>query len=201
LLAIVQTACSQDIKLPAPDKTGGIPLMQALDQRQTSREFSLKEVALNALSDLCWAAWGFNRGDKRTAPSSMNKQEMELYVFLEKGVYLYYAKDHKLELLKTVDFRSRCGTQDFVAQAPVNFIYVADMTKAGLNTPDEITLEKLIPSHANTGFMAQNVYLTAASKGMVCVVRAWVDAEDLQELLELNPMKKVLYGQTVGYPK
>ncbi|WP_026473543.1 SagB/ThcOx family dehydrogenase [Alkaliflexus imshenetskii] len=201
IVLTTQSACSQDIRLPEPDKKGGIPLMQALNERQTSREFTDKELSLQDIADLCWAAWGYNRDDKRTAPSSMNKQEMDLYVFLKSGAYLYNAKTHTLELVKKGDLRAHCGSQDFVAGAPLNFIYVADLSKAGLSSPNEITAEKLIPSHANSGFMAQNVYLTAASKGLACVIRAWIDADELHQVLELNAMQKALYGQTVGHKK
>ncbi|GAO29505.1 NADH oxidase [Geofilum rubicundum JCM 15548] len=199
LFLLAHSAYSQNIELPAPDNSGGIPLMEALNKRQSNRAFSSQALSLQDVSDLCWAAWGFNRDDKRTAPSSQNKQEMELYVFLEKGIYKYNAEQHMLELLKKGDFRKHAGLQDFVATAPLNFVYVSDLSKAGVERPEDITTESLIPSHANSGFMAQNVYLTAASKNLGCVIRAWVDADDLHKTLNLNPMQKALYGQTVGY--
>ncbi len=201
LLIMCQTAFSQNIQLPSPDKEGGMPLMKALNERQSSREFNQKEVSLKDLSDLCWAAWGFNREDKRTAPSSMNKQEMDLYVVLAKGLYLYNAKENKLILVKSGDLRSFCGKQDFVAVAPLNFIYVANMEKAGIKTVGEITPEKMFPSHANSAFMAQNVYLVAASKSMACVVRAWIDFPALEKAMGLTPLQKVIIGQTIGYKK
>jgi nitroreductase len=201
LFLVANSACSQNIELPPPDNSGGIPLMEALNKRQSTREFSNQPLALQDISDLCWAAWGFNRNGKRTAPSSQNKQEMDLYVFLEKGIYLYNAEDHILELIKKGDFRQHAGLQDFVATAPLNFVYVSNLEKAGIETPEAITTESLIPSHANSGFMAQNVYLTAASKNLGCVIRAWVDADELHKVLNLNPMQKALYGQTVGYRK
>ncbi len=201
LFLLAHSACSQNIELPAPDNSGGIPLMEALNKRQSTREFTNQPLSLQDISDLCWAAWGFNRDEKRTAPSSQNKQEMELYVFLEKGIYKYNAEQHILELLKKGDFRQHAGLQDFVATAPLNFVYVSNLAKAGVETPEAITTESLIPSHANSGFMAQNVYLTAASKNLGCVIRAWVDADELHKVLNLNPMQKALYGQTVGYRK
>ncbi len=201
LFLLTHSVCSQNIELPAADHSGGIPLMEALSKRQSNRAFSSRPLPLQDLSDLCWAAWGFNRDDKRTAPSSQNKQEMELYVFLENGIYKYNAEQHILELLKKGDFRQHAGLQDFVATAPLNFVYVSNLAKAGVKTPEAITTESLIPSHANSGFMAQNVYLTAASKNLGCVIRAWVDADELHKILNLNPMQKALYGQTVGYRK
>lgn len=201
LFLLGHSACSQNIELPAPDTSGGMPLMEALNKRQSTREFSSQALSMQDISDLCWAAWGFNRDDKRTAPSSQNKQEMELYVFLEKGIYKYNAVEHVLELMTKGDLRKHAGLQDFVATAPLNFVYVSNLAKAGVETPEAITTESLIPSHANAGFMAQNVYLTAASKNLGCVIRGWVDAEELHKILNLNPMQKALYGQTVGYRK
>lgn len=191
------------IELPAPDKKGGMPLMQALNQRHSSRNFSSKEVTLQQLSNLCWAAWGFNRPEdgKRTAPSSMNKQEIELYVVLKDGAYYYNAREHRLDLIKKGDLRSYCGRQAFVAKAPVNFIYVANMKKAGVNKPEDITTEILMTSYANTGFIAQNTYLASVSEGLVCVVRGSIDKPALEKALELSPLHKVILGHTIGYEK
>jgi SagB-type dehydrogenase family enzyme len=196
-------AQSQTIELPAPDKNGGMPLMQALNERHSTREFSSRELSLQQISDLCWAAWGYNRPEtrKRTAPSSMNKQEMELYVVMEKGAYFYNAEKHRLELIKNGDLRSFCGKQDFVAKAPVNFIYIANMKKAGVKNASEITTELLMASHANTGFIAQNTYLACASKGLECVVRGWIDKEALRDMLGLSPLYKIILGHTIGYGK
>ncbi|WP_462319623.1 SagB/ThcOx family dehydrogenase [Marinilabilia sp.] len=201
MIAVSAFGQAQTIKLPAPDKTGGMPLMQAMNERHSSREFSQKELSKQQLSNLCWAAWGFNRSDakKRTAPSSMNKQEMELYVVLKDGAYRYNAEAHKLELIKEGDLRSYCGKQDFVATAPVNFIYVANMKKAGVEKPEDITPTHIATSHANTGFIAQNTYLACASEGLECVVRAWIDKEALENAMGLSPFHKVILGHTIGY--
>jgi nitroreductase len=199
LLSVISSA--QNIALPAPDRQGGIPLMKALNERQSTRDFSDKEISLQDISDLCWAAWGYNRDDKRTAPSSMNKQEMDLYVVLKQGAYLYNARKNLLELIKDGDLRKFCGKQDFVAAAPLNFIYVANLKKAGIKTEDAITTEELLPSYNNTGFMAQNVYLVAASKNLGCVVRAWIDSDQLEKTLGLSPLQKVILGQTLGHKK
>jgi SagB-type dehydrogenase family enzyme len=192
---------SQIIKLPPPDKTGGMPLMKALNERHSSRKFSRKKLTKQQLSNLCWAAWGYNREEerKRTAPSSMNQQEMELYAVIEEGAYYYNAEEHQLERIKDGDLRPYCGKQDFVATAPVNFIYVANMKKAGVENPDDITPEHLMTSHANTGFIAQNTYLACASEGLVCVVRSWIDKPALEKALGLSPFHKVILGHTIGY--
>ncbi|MFW6326826.1 MAG: SagB/ThcOx family dehydrogenase [Bacteroidota bacterium] len=203
VLTSTQVVISQTIDLPAPEKNGGMPLMEALSERSSSRDFSSKDLSKQQLSNLCWAAWGYNRTDakKRTAPSSMNKQEMELYVVLKDGAYLYNAENHQLDMIKKGDLRSYCGKQDFVGKAPVNFIYVANMQKADVEKPENITPEHIATSHANTGFIAQNTYLACASEGLVCVVRAWIDKEALENALGLSPLHKVILGHTIGYTK
>lgn len=188
------------IQLPPPAKTGGMPLMEALDKRQSERSFSTETLDLQQLSNLCHAAWGINRPEngRRTAPSSRNRQEMAVYVVLIDAVYLYNAQQHRLDLHKSGDFRAYCGSQDFVATAPVNLIYVADMKKMGLNRPEEITADKLMTPWANCGFMAQNVYLYCASEGLATVIRAMIERESLHQKLELDPMQQIIMGQTVG---
>lgn len=88
---------AQDIKLPSPQKQGGEPLLQVLSKRASTRDFDTqKNIDSQTLSNLLWAAWGYNREDKRTAPSAMNRQEISLYIVMAQGVYLYDAKQNKL---------------------------------------------------------------------------------------------------------
>lgn len=182
-------AFAQDITLPAPQTNGGKPLMQALAARQSARQYSDRALAPQTLSNLLWAAYGFNRPDKRTAPSAKNQQEMEIYVFLKDGVYLYDAKANKLVQKAAGDNRKLAGTQAFVATAPVNLVLVGDLSK--LN-------RELI--HADCGFISQNVYLFCASEGLATVVRAGLDKPALAKLLGLRPQQEALYNQCIGYP-
>lgn len=86
---------AQDIKLPSPQKQGGEPLLQVLSKRASTRDFDTqKNIDSQTLSNLLWAAWGYNREDKRTAPSAMNRQEISLYIVMAQGVYLYDAKQN-----------------------------------------------------------------------------------------------------------
>ena len=119
---------------------------------------------MNQLSDLLWAGWGINRpaDKKRTAPSSRNVQEIDVYVALSSGLYLYDAESNKLKQIHNRDIREFCGTQDFVATAPLNLVYVADMGKLGKKEGDEIKDSDLLSSWANTAFIAQNIYLYCA---------------------------------------
>ena len=127
---------AQDVKLPIPDRSGGKPLMEALNQRRSTRTFQEKELSLQQLSNLLWAANGFNRDDKRTAPTANNRQELELYITTREALYFYDARNHSLREIKKGDLRGETGAQDFVAKVPLNLIFVVDMQKAsGRSTP------------------------------------------------------------------
>ncbi len=194
---------AQDIILPAPAKSGGKPLMEALNERESSRLFSETELTLRQLSDLLWAAWGINRetDGKRTAPSSHNYQEMDVYVTLKTGLYLYDAQKNILRQIHNRDIRALTGTQDFPATAPVNLVYVSDMSKRGIKEGQEIKDSDLFSSWANTGFMAQNVYLYCASEGLSCVIRAMVPRDKLAPEMGLRPLQAIILAQTVGFPQ
>ncbi|MBN1291113.1 MAG: nitroreductase family protein [Candidatus Latescibacteria bacterium] len=187
------------ILLPQPQITGGKPLMQALNDRQTSREFSNKKLPEQMLSNLLWAAFGVNRQDsgKRTAPSAVNWQEIDIYVTTEDGVYLYDAFKNILQPVLAKDIRALTGTQPFVGDAAVNLVYVADYSKMGGNSDEG----KARTSMADTGFIGQNVYLFCASEGLATVVRGLVDREALAKELNLRDNQKITLCQTVGFPK
>lgn len=173
--------------------------MEALDARKSDRAFSDKELSDQTLSDLLWAAWGFNREDKRTAPSSRNRQEIDVYVSLQKGLYLYDAKNNVLKQISKEDIRSTTGViqQLFVKNAPVNLIYVSNKNKI----TGKIEEDLIAATYANTGFISQNVYLFCASEGLNTVVRAMFDKEKLAKKMNLGKDQIVTLTQTVGYPK
>ncbi len=184
------------IKLPPPETTGGMPLMEALSKRHSDREFSSNQLDEKTLSTLLWAAVGINRSEsgKRTAPTANNSLSMEVYVIMEAGAYRYSAEEHALELVTNKDIRELAGNQDFVKTAPLNLVYVSDYSrmKEGSN--------KEMYSGAHAGFISQNVYLYCASAGLSTVVRAWVEREPLSKALNLNDNLHVVLAQTVGYP-
>lgn len=185
------TTSAQDIKLPAPDRTVGQPLMKALNERKSTRDFQDKELSLQQLSDLLWAANGFNRDDKRTAPTANNRQELELYVALKSGLYFYDAKSNMLKIIKEGDYRKNTGTQDYVGTAALNVILVADMDKASSEQY----------AFTDCGFIAQNIYLYCASEGLGAVVRGSFNKDELGELLQLKNNEQVLLTQSVGYAR
>jgi SagB-type dehydrogenase family enzyme len=186
------------VQLPPPRTTGGKPLMQALKDRHSTREFGSQKLSPQVLSNLLWAAFGVNRPDgRRTAPSAMNWQEVDIYVATPDGLYLYDAKANALHTISTRDVREATGTQDFVKEAAANLVYVADLAKTGRASGEEQTLYL----GADAGFIAQNVYLFCASEGLAAVVRGSVERPALSKLMKLRPEQKIILAQTVGYPK
>ena len=189
----------KSIRLPKPQTTGGKPLMQALKERKTTRSFSSKELPSQVLSNLLWAAFGINRpgSGKRTAPSAVNWQEIDIYVATPEGLYLYDAKGLKLKPVLTEDIRASTGVQDFTQEAPVNLIYVADYSRMGKAK----RADKNFYSATDTGFISQNVYLYCASEGLATVVLGRVDKPNLRKIMRLNDNQKIILTQPVGYPK
>ncbi len=192
-IVVLVAAMAGAAELPAPVTAGGKPLMEALKARQSSREFSGKKLPEQVVSNLLWAAWGVNRPEKggRTAPSAMNRQEVDVYVMTAEGAYWYNARKHALELAAEGDLRGLVGTQAFVKDAPLNLVMVADTAKSG----------DLVYAAISAGAIAQNVYLYCASEGLATVVRASIDKPALEKGLKLRAGQKILVAQTVGYPK
>jgi SagB-type dehydrogenase family enzyme len=198
LASLATAADLTDITLPTPHREGGKPLLQALKERQSTRIFSTKKLPVQVLSDLLWAAFGINRPDsgKRTAPSARNWQEVDIYAIMEDGPYLYDAKANILRGVAKGDLRKLTGTQEFVSTAPLNLVYVADITRMKGAGPEDQALY----SGADVGFISQNVYLFCASEGLATVVRASVDRGTLAKALNLPETKRIILAQTVGYP-
>jgi SagB-type dehydrogenase family enzyme len=198
-VAMVYAKDSEIMKLPPPQTTGGMPLMQALQARHSTREFAGKPLTPQDLSNLLWAAAGVNRPDsgKRTAPSARDWREIDIYVTTADGAYVYEAKAHALRQVLARDVRALTGMQDFVASAPLNLVYVADQSRMQDANAEDMNRY----AAADTGFIAQNVYLFCASAGLNTVVRGLVDREALAKALGLTPHQQVILAQTVGYPK
>lgn len=187
----------KSIQLPGPQMDGGKPLMQVLKNRKSEREFSTRTLSNRVFSNLLWAAWGINRpgSGKRTAPSAMNKQEVDIYVTTADGVYLYDAKAHQLKQVLAKDLRAATGDQEFVGSAPVNLVYVVDLSR-GVGEENEAIFCAAI----STGCIIQNVYLFCTSEGLATVTRGSVDGPALAKAIGLRTDQRVLMAQTVGYP-
>jgi nitroreductase len=197
-MALAADEALKPIPLPKPQMEGGKPLMRALKDRQTSRSFSSEKLSKQILSNLLWAADGVNRPDgKRTAPSAVNWQEIDVYVAMADGLFLYDAKANALQPVLEKDIRETTGKQPFVKDAPVSLVFVADYAKMG----DISDADKAMYSAADTGFISQNVYLFCASEGLATGVRGMIPREELAQAMKLRPDQKIVLAQGVGYPK
>lgn len=202
---------TQPVTLPKPANWRGKSVHAALEARRTVRSISDKPFSLQMLSNLLWAACGINRRrgpfglPGSTAASASNAREIDVYVALESGVYLYEPQEHVLAPVAAGDLRSMAigrGQESWGANAPVRLIYVVDIErfcKAGYQEPGLHDAEtQKAYYYADTGLIAGNVYLFAASQGLA----AWFhncDKAVVAKRLKLRPTKRALFGQTVGY--
>ena len=199
----------QPITLVKPQKDGGKSVLAALQERKTTRNISETKLPAQVLSNLLWAAFGVNREKAsfgkpgRTAASASNSQEIDLYVALPEGVYLYEAVPHRLRPVVAGDFRRRSGRRS-TASAPVNIFYVVDRTRydQGPDQPDRNIGDPEVQKsyyYVATGLIASNVYLFAASQGLAAHFHN-CDKQNTAKEFKLRPEQCVLFSQTVGYP-
>lgn len=188
----------QNVLLPPPQTEGGKPLMQALKERHSTREFSPVALSSQVLSNLLWAAAGVNRpaSGQRTVPSARDWREIDVYVATREGMYRYDAKANALQPVVARDLRALTGVQDFVAKAPVNLVYVADFDRMEGAAAEQ----KEFYAATDAGFIAQNVYLFCASANLATVVRGSVERVALAKAMGLAPHQRIMLAQTVGYP-
>ena len=200
----------QPITLPKPQKDEGKSVLAALQERKTIRTISAEKLPPQVLSNLLWAAFGVNREiaafskPGRTAASASNSQEIDLYVAMPEGVYLYEAVPHCLTPIVAGDFRARAGRRG-AAAAPVNIFYIVDLNRYDLGSgqPDRSIGDPEVQKsyyYTDTGIIAQNVYLFAASQGLA----AWFhncDKVNTVKEFKLRPEQRVLFAQSVGYPE
>lgn len=203
MMGMTGSGLAQDagsIRLPPPETAGGMPLMQALQARRSSREFAGRPLPPQLLSNLLWAANGVNRPDsgKRTAPSARDWREIDVYVTTAEAAYRYDPATHTLTQVATGDLRRLTGVQDFVATAAVNLVYVADLDRT---SDDDAPDRKARFVAADAGFIAQNVYLFCASEGLASVVFAMVDRPGFAQAAGLKPHQRIALAQSVGYPR
>jgi len=189
------------ILLPEPCRCGGMPLRDALMARRSVRQFSARRFRLDnaedlqSLSNLLWAGFGFITPKRRSAPSSHNRQETDLYVLLPEGAFLYEAAENRLRLVTAQDLRAASGAQDYVGTAAAEIAFVARTGKVTGKSPRGL-VETI---YVDTGFISENLYLYCASEGLATVVRAMVPKESLTSLLQLDPDQEITLVQTVGW--
>jgi len=184
--------------LPPPRTRGGLPLLDALGRRHSTREYGERPLPVDLLSDLLWAAFGVNRAQTadRTAPYWRHVMVMDIYLAMADGVWLYAPGRHELLPYLCMDLRAQTGLQDFVGKAPLNLIYVAH----GERMHDVVPEERRLYASVDAAFIGQNVYLFCASEGLGTVFRGAVDHAGLARLLGLDGEQFVTFAQTVGYP-
>ena len=190
-----------DIRLPEAQRSGGMPLRDAIGARRSVRAFSPRRFRLDdaadlqLLSDLLWTAWGFITPKRRSAPSSHNRQETALYVLLPEGAFRYDAAENRLLQVTDTDLRAASGAQDYVGTAAAEIAFVADTALVTGKSPRGL-VETI---YVDTGFISQNIYLFCASEGMATVVRAMVPKDTLAAKLQLSPTQEITLVQTVGW--
>ncbi len=190
---------AQDINLPAPDLTQqSLPTVETLAKRHSVREYADKELSVQDLSNLCWAACGQSRDEEHiTAPSAMNRQEVRLYVFDKNAAYEYVAKENLLKKVADGDHRNLvAGPQDFVLQAPVSLVMVVDYDKFGMTGERAVTM-----GCVDVGNVSENINLYCESVGLATVPRATMDAKAISQLLGLGENQVPILNNPVGWLK
>jgi nitroreductase len=186
------------LSLPKPQTQGGKPLMEALKDRRTTREFGPNKLSPQLLSNLLWAGFGVNRPETghRTAASAMNAQEIDIYLACDDGLYLYDAPAHQLQPIFAGDIRAKTSGQGFATNAPLTLIFVADYGRMVKARPEQ----KEFYSGIDTGYISQNVYLFCASEGLATVVHD-LDRKPLSDAMKLRPEQRIVLAQAVGFPR
>ena len=192
------------IVLPPPVVSGGMPILDAFSKRRTTRRFAPTELDDATLGQLLWAANGVNRrhagtepdgADRRTAPSVLALHEIEVYAALARGMYRYDPRAHCLDLVIAADLRALTGYQDFVGEAPVELVYVADLARM-----QDIAASQREPfAYASAGAIVQNVYLFCAAAGLAVTARSWLNRGTLGAEMRLSRDSVPVLAQTVGH--
>ncbi|HUU45856.1 MAG TPA: SagB/ThcOx family dehydrogenase [Acidobacteriota bacterium] len=188
------------IALPTASLASDKPFMQTVKDRKSSREYSDRELSLQDLANVLWCANGVNRPEtgKRTSPSAMNKQDVDVYAVLKDGIYLYDATGHRLLPIVAGDYRKDAGTQAYVGTAPLNLIYVSDLARFDYTDDRE---QQAMMAAIDAGHCSENVYLYGAAANLAVVIRASIDKAKMAELLKLRDDQLIIIAQTVGHPK
>ena len=200
-ISILNFIHAQEIKtieLSPPDTSRGLSVMKALKARASATEFDGEPLRDQDVSDLLWAANGINRPDngKRTAPSALNAQDIDIYVCREDGMYLYDAKKHALDPIVGGDHRSLiAGRQAFAAKAPVICLMVSDISRFSFGN-DSL---KLVWAAMDAGIVSQNIAVFCAAVGLKTRPRAIMDLEKLREILKLGKTQYLMLNNPVSY--
>ncbi len=201
LMAATSCKAQDRIQLPEPSKNSNVTLMQALQNRHSSREFSDKQISDEVLSTVLWAACGVNRPSegKLTVPSAMNAQDIQVYVVRKEGTYLYKAEDNSLQKVSGKDLRSAVASrQSFAASAPVSLLLVSNHNKFAQQMPEEAKGRMGV---VDAGYVSQNICLACSALGLNTVPRMTMDSETLKKELSLGDNYDFILNSQMGYPK
>ena len=199
-ISVATFAADKVSRLPKPNLNRNSEVMEAFANRHSTREYAAKALTLTDLSDLLWAANGINRPEegKRTAPSAMNKQDVDVYVVLPEGTYLYDAKAHQLNLVAEGDHRGAvAGGQAFVKSAPVSLLLVSDLSRLG----DAKNTHTQLMGAVDAGIVSQNISIFCSAAKLATVPRASMDTAKLKSVLKLTDTQLPLMNHPVGYHK
>ena len=190
------------VPLPTPRLQAHFTLESALKKRHSTRDYLADALTLEQLSAVLWAGFGVNRPGSwgRTAPTTCETLEIVVYVVVAEGTWRYDAREHRLLRVRAGDLRPLTGTQEFVAAAPLNLVYVID--EEHLQDRKHVDPgEQGVLAGADVGCIVENIYLYCAGAGLATVVRGQIDRPRLAEALGLRPWQRVALAQSVGFAR
>lgn len=197
LSAVMLPCLAQEILLPEIDIECGSSAMRAFSERKSTRSFSAKDLNDHDLGQILWCGMGSNRKDKLTAPSCRNLQEIRLYVFTKEGIWQYLPKTHSLRHVAEGDHRGLVASgQEFVNDAPVSLVMVADMGKF-----PEINENSKMMASVDAGIVSQNISIGCAALGLATVPRATMEKAAIRELLGLSEDFIPIMNNPIGWPQ
>jgi len=192
------------IQLNEHSKIRKIDLMEAFQNRQSIRSFETQDLTLQDLSDLLWAANGINRpqSGRKTAPSAINSQDVDIYVCRADGAYIYDAASNRLKLIINQDIR-QLSEGNRSSGAPVILLLVTDISRYKSYKPGDKEANQKITELGilDAGIVSQNIGIFCAGAGLGTVPRARMDAEGIHKALNLKESQTVWLNHPVGYPK
>jgi nitroreductase len=190
------SSAQAEFSLPTPQRDSNA-FFQLLQRRRSARAFARRPLELQILANLLWAAFGTSTLDGyRTAPSARNWREIDIFLASGQGLFRYEPYEETVARIHGDDIRALTGLQDFVCDAPVNLVYVANHDRMAGATERE----REFYSAADTGVIAQNVYLACAASGLATVVRGLIDRKALAKAMRLSPCQRITLAQSIGYP-
>jgi len=197
LLAAFPAFAGADIALDRPRANLGVDIMDALQMRKSTKSYSTKEIPIEDLSNILWAANGVNRENgKRTAPSSYGRHYTDLYVVSDQGAYFYDPVKHSLGLVTTENVKNQIALQKYVGEASHIIVIVSDSTRI-----DPLSKNKEAAAYATAGCIAQNIYLTAGAMNLgTCLVLS-LKADVIKDKLALKEHETPIFIMPLGYPK